>query len=231
MNRNAGWSIHICIWYIMECTTYNFKPENLINATSFNGSPGNSRNKLLTFCNLRLLNLKLKFNFFFSDILFARTTATKYAGRYGKVPSLGNKADIATASRTKTLEASEISTVWTVQDFDAAEGALNYDAFRFGKELPEGTTTSQDKRSYTSAICYNGIHFVISNSIYKKHPNWCPFCVILYVESHVDNPVPFEFQSLTYILYKKTLPTNLAGFKTIYQWNLYYLTNSASLNE
>ncbi|WP_019668630.1 DUF3604 domain-containing protein [Eudoraea adriatica] len=89
-------------------------------------------------------------------------------GRDGKVPAVGNTVDIATASWTNTIGASELATVWTDPDFDPSERAFYYvrvmeiptppwylyDAFRFGKELPEGAPTSQQERAYTSPIWY-----------------------------------------------------------------------------
>lgn len=89
-------------------------------------------------------------------------------GRDGKVPTVGNTVDIATASWTNTIGASELATVWTDPDFDPSERAFYYvrvmeiptppwylyDAFRFGKELPEGAPTSQQERAYTSPIWY-----------------------------------------------------------------------------
>ena len=89
-------------------------------------------------------------------------------GRDGKLPAVGNTVDIATASWTNTIGASELSTVWTDPDFDPSERAFYYvrvmeiptppwylyDAFRFGIEIPEGAPTSQQERAYTSPIWY-----------------------------------------------------------------------------
>ncbi len=89
-------------------------------------------------------------------------------GSDGKVPAVGNTVDVATASWTNTIGASELGTVWTDPDFDSSERAFYYarvleiptppwylyDAFRFGVEVPEGAPTSQQERAYTSPIWY-----------------------------------------------------------------------------
>jgi len=90
------------------------------------------------------------------------------AGSNGKVPAVGNTVDAATASYTNTIGASELGTVWTDPDFDAAQKAFYYarvleiptprwstfDAFRFGLPIPEGAPISTQERSYTSPIWY-----------------------------------------------------------------------------
>ncbi len=89
-------------------------------------------------------------------------------GADGKLPAVGNTVDIATATWTNTIGASELATVWTDPDFDPAESAFYYarvleiptppwyayDAFRFGTEIPKGAPTSQQERAYTSPIWY-----------------------------------------------------------------------------
>jgi hypothetical protein len=89
-------------------------------------------------------------------------------GADGKLPSVGNTVDVATASWTNSIGDSELGTVWTDPDFDPAERAFYYtrvieiptppwylyDMFRFGTELPEGAPTSQQERAYTSPIWY-----------------------------------------------------------------------------
>lgn len=86
----------------------------------------------------------------------------------GKLPPVGNTVDVATASWTNTIGASELATVWTDPDFDPSERAFYYarvleiptppwylyDAFRFGVAIPEGAPTSQQERAYTSPIWY-----------------------------------------------------------------------------
>lgn len=89
-------------------------------------------------------------------------------GADGKLPAVGNTVDIASASWTNTIGASELGTVWADPDFDPAESAFYYarvleiptppwyayDAFRFGIEIPKGAPKSQQERAYTSPIWY-----------------------------------------------------------------------------
>jgi hypothetical protein len=86
----------------------------------------------------------------------------------GKLPAVGNTVDIASASWTNTIGASELATVWTDPDFNPADSAFYYarileiptppwyayDAFRFGIEIPKDAPTSQQERAYTSPIWY-----------------------------------------------------------------------------
>lgn len=88
--------------------------------------------------------------------------------RNGKLPAVGNTVDIATASWTNTIGASELVTIWTDPDFDPAESAFYYarvleiptppwyvyDALRFGIEIPKDAPKSQQERAYTSPIWY-----------------------------------------------------------------------------
>jgi hypothetical protein len=86
----------------------------------------------------------------------------------GKLPPVGNTVDVANASWTNTIGASELGIVWTDPDFDPSQAAFYYarvleiptppwyvyDAFRFGVDIPEGAPTSQQERAYTSPIWY-----------------------------------------------------------------------------
>jgi hypothetical protein len=86
----------------------------------------------------------------------------------GKLPAVGNTVDIASASWTNTIGASELAAVWIDPDFDSTESAFYYarileiptppwyayDAFRFGIDIPKNAPTSQQERAYTSPIWY-----------------------------------------------------------------------------
>ena len=86
----------------------------------------------------------------------------------GKLAAVGNTVDVANATWTNTIGASELITVWKDPSFDAALPAVYYarvieiptprwtayDAERFGvKMAPEVPMTTQE-RAYTSPIWY-----------------------------------------------------------------------------
>jgi len=90
-------------------------------------------------------------------------------GRDGRCrTAVGNTVDLAAASWTNTIGASELTTVWSDPDFDRKQAAFYYarvleiptprwvvyDAFRFGIEIPEGADTILQERAYTSPIWY-----------------------------------------------------------------------------
>jgi hypothetical protein len=89
-------------------------------------------------------------------------------GADGKLPAVGNTVDLASATWTNTIGASELATVWTDPDFNPADSAFYYarvleiptppwyayDAFRFGSDIPNDAPTSQQERAYTSPIWY-----------------------------------------------------------------------------
>ncbi|WP_434053432.1 MAG: DUF3604 domain-containing protein [Roseibium sp.] len=89
-------------------------------------------------------------------------------GGDGKLPPVGNTVDVASASWTNSIGASELATIWTDPDFDPAERAFYYarvleiptppwyvyDAFRYGVDIPEGAPTAQQERAYTSPIWF-----------------------------------------------------------------------------
>ena len=89
-------------------------------------------------------------------------------GANGKLPPVGNTVDVANATWTNTIGASELITVWKDPDFDPKLRAVyyarvieiptprwtTYDAKYFGVEIPEGVPTSTQERAYTSPIWY-----------------------------------------------------------------------------
>jgi hypothetical protein len=86
----------------------------------------------------------------------------------GRLPPVGNTVDVANATWTNSIGASELATVWTDPDFDPEQRAfyyarvleiptprwIVYDAFRYGIDIPEGATTTGQERAYTSPIWY-----------------------------------------------------------------------------
>ena len=89
-------------------------------------------------------------------------------GSDGTLPPVGNTVDVANATWTNTIGASELITVWQDPDFDPAQRAFyyarvieiltprwsTYDAVRFGEEVPEGVPLTTQERAYTSPIWY-----------------------------------------------------------------------------
>ena len=86
----------------------------------------------------------------------------------GKLPPVGNTVDIANATWTNTIGATELITVWKDPDFDAAQRAFYYarvleiptprwtayDAQRFGVKMPKEVPMITQERAYTSPIWY-----------------------------------------------------------------------------
>ena len=90
------------------------------------------------------------------------------AGADGKVPPVGNTVDVARATYTNSIGASELLTAWTDPDFDPAERAFYYlrvleiptprwtayDSYRYGVPLVKGDSGIHQERAYTSPIWY-----------------------------------------------------------------------------
>jgi hypothetical protein len=86
----------------------------------------------------------------------------------GRLPSVGDTVDVAKATYTNTIGASELVTVWKDPAFDPAQRAFYYcrvieiptprwtayDAARFGNKPLPGTRMTITERAYTSPIWY-----------------------------------------------------------------------------
>ncbi|WP_412552412.1 DUF3604 domain-containing protein [Shimia sp. MIT1388] len=87
----------------------------------------------------------------------------------GRLPAVGNTVDLEAANYENSIGASELATIWTDPDFDAAEHAFYYarvieiptprwvvyDKVRLGAEIPEDATLIGQERAYTSPIWYS----------------------------------------------------------------------------
>jgi hypothetical protein len=86
----------------------------------------------------------------------------------GKLPPVGNTVDVANATWTNSIGASELLAVWEDPDFDPVEHAFYYgrvleiptprwtayDAQRYGVEMSEEVPMVTQERAYTSPIWY-----------------------------------------------------------------------------
>ena len=86
----------------------------------------------------------------------------------GKLPSVGNTVDVANASWTNTIGATELITVWKDPDFDAGQSAFYYvrvieiptprwtafDAKYYKVKMPKEVPMITTERAYTSPIWY-----------------------------------------------------------------------------
>jgi len=86
----------------------------------------------------------------------------------GKLPLVGNTVDVANATWTNTIGATELITVWKDPDFDARESAFYYvrvieiptprwtafDAKYFKVNMPKEVPMTTTERAYTSPIWY-----------------------------------------------------------------------------
>jgi len=89
-------------------------------------------------------------------------------GRDGRLPPVGNTVDVANATWTNTIGATELATVWKDPEFDAGLRAVYYvrvieiptprwtayDAKRFGVKLPPEVPLWSQQRAYTSPIWF-----------------------------------------------------------------------------
>ena len=87
----------------------------------------------------------------------------------GKLPAVGNTVDVAEATYTNTIGASELIAVWEDPDFDSKENAFYYgrvieiptprwpayDAKYYGVTLEDDVKVILQERAYTSPIWYN----------------------------------------------------------------------------
>ncbi len=90
-------------------------------------------------------------------------------GSDGKVPGVGNTVDVANATFTNTIGASELIAYWKDPEFDPAQKAFYYgrvieiptprwtayDAKYFGVTMPPEVRMETTERAYTSPIWYN----------------------------------------------------------------------------
>jgi hypothetical protein len=89
-------------------------------------------------------------------------------GADGKIPLVGNTANVAEATWANTIGDAQLSTVWSDPDFDPDELAFYYvrvleiptprwtayDAKRFGITMGDEVPMTTQERAYTSPIWY-----------------------------------------------------------------------------
>ncbi|MFV0278584.1 MAG: DUF3604 domain-containing protein [Parahaliea sp.] len=94
--------------------------------------------------------------------------AKRRPGADGKLPSIGNTVDIATASYRNSIGAAELATVWVDPDFDPEQAAFYYarvleiptprwtayEAARYGVSMSADVPMVTTERAYTSPVWY-----------------------------------------------------------------------------
>jgi hypothetical protein len=87
----------------------------------------------------------------------------------GKLPAVGDTVDVANATWTNTIGASELAAVWKDPDFNPRQRAvyyarvieiptptwLAYDQLRFGLKMPKEVPMKHQERAWTSPIWYS----------------------------------------------------------------------------
>ncbi len=95
-------------------------------------------------------------------------SGTRKPGKDGKLPSVGDTVDVATASWTNTIGAPELAAVWKDPQFKPGERALYYarvieiptprwtayDQLRFGVKMNKDVPMKHQERAWTSPIWY-----------------------------------------------------------------------------
>jgi hypothetical protein len=95
-------------------------------------------------------------------------SGTRKPGKDGKLPPVGDTVDVATATWTNTIGASELSAMWKDPDFKADQRALYYarvieiptprwtayDQVRFGIKMSKEVPMKHQERGWTSPIWY-----------------------------------------------------------------------------
>jgi hypothetical protein len=90
-------------------------------------------------------------------------------GKDGKLPPVGDTVDVATATWTNTIGASELAAIWKDPDFKADQRALYYarvieiptprwtayDQVRFGVKMSKEVPMKHQERAWTSPIWYS----------------------------------------------------------------------------